>query len=207
MDAFENPHRLEPVELTPEQAERWTRQSQASALRGRIFLQKADEARRAKIDLVRGIVRKIGTSGRRRKAILEMEGRRVELTITEGAIAISAGDVVLLAGGIRDPLYCSIYYNETKGSSSLESAYKGSRLLIALGCLASLAAFALAFTVALAVGREPAFLSRSGAIDALAYTISAIGSAGFALVSVLFLRVGIKTRRMCALVQSVVLAK
>jgi hypothetical protein len=168
--------RLESGELTPEQYEEKKRHLQEESIsRVQSFWQRMGEARRWKLELVRGTVLHMTFLGGANKAALNVDGREIELGLAEDSIQISVGDMVLLACSIRDPLHSGIYYNETTGAGSLESTHKTSRLLLAVGWLGVLVGGAILTTVVLAARRELAFFSASGMFHVLLYLVSIVG--------------------------------
>lgn len=160
------------------------------------------DARRWQLELVRGTVREIAFSGQAKEATLDVDGRKIELSVSEGSILISVGDTVLVAGPRGDPVRSYIYYNQTTGSGSLEYARKTSRLTLAIGWLGMLVGLAILMTITLAARREPAFFSTPGMFHVLLYIVSVVGSGAIALFSLFMLIVATYNRKMLALVQS-----
>jgi hypothetical protein len=198
--------RLESGLLTPEQYEDEKRglQEQSTA-RSQNFLAKTGAAGRLRLTLVRGTVRDVVFLGGANKAALDVDGRKVELSLSKGSIEISLGDMVLLAGRAGDdPVRSHIYYNETTGCGSLESARKGYRLLLTAGWLGVLTGLLILIRVGLAILRERAFFSTAGIFPVLVYILLIAASASAVAVSIAFVCLGTIACKQSALVQSVV---
>jgi hypothetical protein len=197
--------RLDSRELTVEQYEEMKRRLQEESVsRGQKFWGRRAEARRWRVEMVRGTVRDIAFPGEADKATLDVDGRKVELSLSEGAILISVGDTVLLAGSIGNPVRCHLYYNETTGSGSLESARKSARQLLIVGWLCVLVGLSILTTVALAARREPAFFSTSGMFHGVLYSVSMAAGGAAVMLSFGLLCFGTVLRKRWALVQFVV---
>jgi hypothetical protein len=197
--------RLESGELTPGQyAEEKHRLQEVSIARRQSVLAEMGEARRWRFDLVRGTVRDVAFPSGPKQALVDVDGRKIELTLSEGSIPISVGDDIVAVCRLRPPSATTIYYNETTRSGSLDSYRKTAGQLLKLGWLVLLAAIAIVITVALAAFRGPAVFSISAFFDVPIYLLSIAGSGIIMLLAIGFLCAGTYMRKMSALLQSVV---
>ena len=156
--------------------------------------------------MIRGVAQDVIPSVGNRYAF-SIDARRVELSGGHNAILVSNGDLILAAARIGDPLRASMYFNETTGEGSLESAYKTSRSLLTTSLYLAVGGLAVLLTVVFAARADLRYVSASAFFHAPIYGVALLAGMVMLLGSSLFLTIGLTSRRMWALVHAVATAE
>jgi uncharacterized protein YjlB len=108
----------------PSQTERRDLARAQSLARFHRMLSKRGEARRWRFEIIQGTARNVTYHPVDAKTTIEVSGQPIQLAAPNGdPIAVSEGDSVLIAARVGDPGCASVYFNETTGGGSINSAY------------------------------------------------------------------------------------